>query len=356
MCMNCPGKVSVIVPVYNVEDYLDICVDSIVGQTYRDIEILLIDDGSKDKSPMICDQWSAHDSRVKVFHKNNGGLSDARNYGMKRATGNYLMFVDSDDWIDPRTTEHALEEALRNESDIVFWPYIREAPSEKRSVHFFPESRLFEGAEVHSILVRKLFGPYGRDVDKPEQMDWCSTACGKLYRSSLFLDTTLTFVDLKRIGTLEDGLFNISAFSKAHTVSYLDCNYYHYRRTRLGQLTSTYKPDFYHQTNELYSLLEQLCNELGDPENLTALHNRVAIGMSAQALNISRDTSSLFEKAERINEILDSTRYREAFRELDISGMPFHWKLFYLCCKKRWAFCTCLLADLMRRIKEKRNG
>ena len=90
--------VSVIVAVYNIEEYLPRCVDSILAQTYRNLEIILVDDGSKDQSGSICDSYAEKDRRIKVIHKKNGGLSDARNAGMDAATGEYIGFVDGDDW------------------------------------------------------------------------------------------------------------------------------------------------------------------------------------------------------------------------------------------------------------------
>ena len=93
--------ISVIVPVYDVEKYLDRCVESIVNQTYQNLEIILVDDGSPDNCPAMCDNWAEKDSRIKVIHKKNGGLSDARNAGMEIVTGEFIGFVDSDDWIEP---------------------------------------------------------------------------------------------------------------------------------------------------------------------------------------------------------------------------------------------------------------
>ena len=93
--------VSVIVPVYNVETYLNRCVESIVKQNYKDLEIILVDDGSTDRCGEMCDKWAQKDDRIKVIHKKNGGLSDARNAGIEAATGEYIGFVDSDDWIEP---------------------------------------------------------------------------------------------------------------------------------------------------------------------------------------------------------------------------------------------------------------
>ncbi|MGN0202626.1 MAG: glycosyltransferase family 2 protein, partial [Candidatus Cryptobacteroides sp.] len=97
--MDCP-KISVIVPVYNAESTIRRCVDSILAQTFTDFECLLIDDGSKDRSGEICDEYAAKDSRVRVFHKENGGVSSARNVGLDNAKGEWVTFVDSDDWID----------------------------------------------------------------------------------------------------------------------------------------------------------------------------------------------------------------------------------------------------------------
>ena len=102
-------KVSVIVPVYNVENYLEECVNSILNQTYENLEIILVDDGSTDNCPQICDDWAKKDKRIKVIHKANGGVSSARNVGLDNATGEYIGFVDSDDYIDITMYEKMLK-------------------------------------------------------------------------------------------------------------------------------------------------------------------------------------------------------------------------------------------------------
>lgn len=111
--------VSVIVPIYKVEPYLRRCLESIVNQSYRNLEIILIDDGSPDKCPQICDEYAAKDNRIKVIHKENGGLSDARNVGLNICKGQYISFVDSDDWIDEHFFENLLSSTTNNEADIV---------------------------------------------------------------------------------------------------------------------------------------------------------------------------------------------------------------------------------------------
>ena len=117
--------ISVIVPVYKVEPYLDRCVQSIVDQTYTNLEIILVDDGSPDNCPAMCDAWAEKDKRIKVLHKTNGGLSDARNAGMAAATGEYIAFVDSDDWIASEMLEKLLDRMIHTDSDIVSCDAVR---------------------------------------------------------------------------------------------------------------------------------------------------------------------------------------------------------------------------------------
>ena len=110
--------ISVIIPVYKVEDYLEICIKSVIKQTVTDLEIILVDDGSPDQCPKICDLWAHKDSRIKVIHKENGGLSDARNAGLNVAQGKYISFVDSDDWIAPNMYEIMLKALEKEQADV----------------------------------------------------------------------------------------------------------------------------------------------------------------------------------------------------------------------------------------------
>ena len=123
--MNPAPKVSVIVPVYKAEKYLHRCVDSILAQTFTDFELLLVDDGSPDRSGAICDQYAAADPRVRVFHKPNGGVSSARNLGIEKANGEWLMFVDADDEICPMTLEICISKSVENCLDILQFSFTR---------------------------------------------------------------------------------------------------------------------------------------------------------------------------------------------------------------------------------------
>jgi glycosyltransferase involved in cell wall biosynthesis len=113
--------ISIIIPVYKVEKYLEQCMNSVFNQTYRNIEIILIDDGSPDRCGLMCDEYAVKDSRVKVVHKTNGGVSAARNKGLEEADGDWILFVDSDDWVESDVCEVALKTAMENNADIVMF-------------------------------------------------------------------------------------------------------------------------------------------------------------------------------------------------------------------------------------------
>ena len=115
--------ISVIVPVYNVEKFLDKCISSIVNQTYKNLEIILIDDGSTDESVQICDKWQEKDNRVRLTHKENTGVSDTRNIGLEKTTGEYICFVDSDDYIEPDYIENLYKSLTENNADIASITY-----------------------------------------------------------------------------------------------------------------------------------------------------------------------------------------------------------------------------------------
>lgn len=166
--------VSVIVPVYNVEEYLGRCVDSILAQTYHNLEVILVDDGAWDASGAICDEYAAKDPRVQVIHKENGGLSSARNAGIDIARGDWLEFVDSDDWIEPDTVESLLSMALGNQVELVVggrWD-VKARTGEKRLGLCPVKQEVISGEELVSRIFR------WADCD--------SSACDKLFSRRLF--------------------------------------------------------------------------------------------------------------------------------------------------------------------------
>lgn len=173
--MKINPKISVIVPVYNVEKYIRRCVDSILNQTYKNFELLLVDDGSPDSCGKICDDYSKIDDRIKVIHKENGGLSSARNAGIKRSSGDYLNFVDSDDWLESDCLEYLLELLTKNNADFSMAENIRSSNSE--NIKF--KKKLFKEKVFSQKDFLSLF--FKINTQKNVQYAWA-----KLYKKELF--------------------------------------------------------------------------------------------------------------------------------------------------------------------------
>lgn len=165
-------QVSVIVPVYNVERYLPRCIDSILAQTYTDFELLLVDDGSPDGCGRICDEYAKKDRRIRVFHKKNGGQSDARNYGLDHMQGNYVTFVDSDDYVGENYLSILMEMITEGETDFSVLSFEQVYDLESIQFNDKDERHYYDGSEMYRIMVvGKITG---------------TTVCGKLFRKELF--------------------------------------------------------------------------------------------------------------------------------------------------------------------------
>lgn len=205
------SKVSVIVPVYNVERYLPKCIESIQNQTEKDIEIILVDDGSSDGSGVICDRYAEGDARILVIHQENGGLSAARNAGIAKANSDYLIFIDSDDYVDSDLIEKTYEAVLSTDADIVVYGYVKVMENGETSYVYDLPMQLEEG--VFSIET------------KPELLLMTPSACNKLFSKSLFDEVKFPlrawYEDLYTIPKLYTQAANICCLRNFYPYKYL---------------------------------------------------------------------------------------------------------------------------------------
>ena len=173
--------VSVIIPVYNIRDYFKDCIESVINQTYKDIEIILVDDGASDGSELMCDEYAARDDRIRVIHKENGGLISAWCTGVREARGHYVMFIDGDDWVDTDIVESLLKYADPDAgvTEIISSNYIIEKKNEKRKVAHPIPSGVYTGDDLQNIRTR-LLGEENRPVTM--------SRCMKLITRQLILD------------------------------------------------------------------------------------------------------------------------------------------------------------------------
>lgn len=263
--MNYDLKVSVIVPIYNAEKHLKKCIDSLVFQTYKNLEIVLINDGSSDKSGQICDEYAISFENIKVIHQKNQGPSITRNNGILSSTGYYIMFVDADDYIDREMVERLLYEAQNKSSDLVICGFVQNIYKNKRIHNKIIKNNDFFMANKNEIFnfSEKLF------VDVNFNSVWA-----KLYRKSIMIENSIFFSN--DMNMAEDTYFNTNYIKVANRISILsDCLYY-YNRYDGETLINRYHPDKYEILNkafenilEYYKMNEKCCC----PEKIFYIYN-----------------------------------------------------------------------------------
>ena len=231
-------KLSVIVPVYQVEATLDRCVASIVGQTFTDLEVILVDDGSSDHSPQLCDEWAAKDSRIRVIHKTNGGLSDARNAGLNVATGELITFVDSDDYLEPDTYQQVLP--MTTSCDIVEFPVFRFYGTNKQSLLTFASGIC---TEVSDYWLKHRAYQH-------------SYAWNKIYKATLFTD-----IRFPKGRVFEDVYTLPLLLQRANQVGTTSKGLYYYCQNNQG-ITSTAKgPELTQLLDAHLDIIHQWCDD-----------------------------------------------------------------------------------------------
>lgn len=335
-------KISIIIPVYNVEAYLPKCLDSVLSQTFTDFEVICVNDGSPDHVSDILEEYANKDSRLVVISQENFGASVARNNALDRATGDYIMFVDADDWIDKETCEIAYQAATEHNADVVLWDYVREFAQASKPKNIFDNDKLFD-REAAQIIYGRMIGLYKEELSAPENADALCTIWGKLYRRNLISNYGIRFYDIRKIDTFEDGLFNLDVFAYVNKAVYLHKHLSHYRKTNEGSVTSKYKADLQKKHEHLHAYLQSYITKHHLQEQYqTRLQNRIALELVGYGLNILKLPK---DRVKAVRSILKNPYYKTAYIQLEIKYMPLHWKVFYTCA--RFGFATGVYALLV---------
>lgn len=329
-------KVSIIVPVYNVEKYIRRCLDSLFKQTYKNIEFILVDDGSTDNSGVICDQYKIKDNRFKVIHQKNGGLPNARNVGIDNITGELVMFIDSDDWIDNDCIEKCVREfKLNDKLECILFPYTREFENISKLVYFLGEKeKIFINNDVKQYIHRRLFGPIKEELKKVELKNDLNTAWGKIFLSR-FIEN-IRFTDVKYIGPAEDCYFNMQLFSKFKVVKYVPSIKYHYNKINQTSIVHTYNKNLEKMLNNLYMYAQLLIDKNNyNSDYREGLTNRIILDTLDLIRNIVNSNLTIYSKYELVRNILNNEYRKEKLKRFDISPLDLKWKIYYFLCKKR---------------------
>lgn len=244
-------KISIIVPVYNTEKYLEQCIESILNQTYRNIEIILVNDGSEDSSLSICEYYANMDSRVILLQQENRGVSAARNRGIDVAKGEFISFVDSDDWIDEDLYEILLKDALEKRKKVVICSNVIEYRGRK-FIKKISSSKEYIDLDFSDTILA-LF----------REDSVIGGVCGKIYRKELFYNVRFD----EKINYSEDVIVNVLLFEKAQSVLYHSIPKYHYRQTSESACHTKFSEkslDYWKGTQILYGLIKTKCPRAQD--------------------------------------------------------------------------------------------
>lgn len=336
--------ISIIVPVYNVASYLPQCLDSLVNQTYRDLEIICVNDGSKDESLKILEDYAARDARIKIISRENRGIAASRNEALEHAQGEWLMFVDSDDWVDIQTCQSAMDLAEQYQADVVMWAYAREFKNQSLPKVILPTLTVWE--ENISAFHRRMIGPVNEELTSPDTLDAWGTVWGKLYRTSSFKTDPIPFVDTKLIGTAEDALFNIAYMGRIKKAVYVPEPWYHYRKGE--SFTAFYKPELPDKWNRLYIEMKKEVMQQGlGADFQEALDNRISIGIIGLGFNVMNANFSFKRKYQKLYQLLNDSRYKQAVKNISLSKLPVHWKTFFFMAKFSLPLCLLIMFQII---------
>ncbi len=327
--------VTVVVPVYNVEKYLNRCIESIVNQTYKELEILLVDDGSPDNCPQMCDDWAKKERRIRVIHKENAGAGMARNTGIENASGKYLFFVDSDDYIDIKTVEKCVAEIEKTRSDVVMFG--RASVTTDGTVKKTPvvtDKYYFSGNQVIDDILPGLF-VHERGIG--------ISSCNKMFNLQLIKDNKIKY-ESEREFLSEDAIFNLELFSYVKSVTIIpECFYYYFKNE--NSFSRSYRKDLQKLNNKFLEKCLLLCDKYGyHNQMINNVRARYHIYAFAGMKQIKSCNFSKEEKKILLDNFFNDEILHESITLESLKPKSIPLKIFYLCIKFRlYWICRILL-------------
>ncbi len=307
--------ISVIIPCYKVEKFLPKCLDSIVGQTYKNLQIIIVDDGSPDACGQIIDEYAAIDSRIEVIHKKNEGLCAARNDGLRLARGKWVAFVDSDDWCELNMYEEVMKIAKRDDSDIIIFDLFRNIGTNQKRVKAFNQEFVTEDRNIIKQLQESAlhisFAPYGGKWRQGFPWD-------KVFKRELIEENNLRYpIGIKAD---EDVIFCIQAFHFSKKVSYASIPLYHYRLNN-NSIGYKFTPDRERIDKDVFAKQFEIGKEYGlskeyfDAVNSRIIHMTIRLGW--RSYFNPQYPGTLYSKIKKMNKALHSEPIYSAFDKVE---------------------------------------
>lgn len=336
-------KVSVIMPVYKVEEYVGKAIESIQAQTLTEWEFLIVDDGTPDRSGKICDEYAAKDSRIHVIHKENGGAPSARNVAIDIAKGEYLYFLDSDDWAETTMLEDMYHLAKRDNAQLVIAGFYIDTYYDKENYltdNYLVEDAVYVNKEIFRKNAYKLF-------DK----NLLYTPWNKLYETKYIMDNNLRFPTT----FWDDFPFNVSVVRSVERVTVTSKQYYHFLRARAESETNAYRPGMYEKREEEHDWMIALYNEwnVHNSESKEMIARRYIERFIGCVENLTNPNSKMSYKEQRkeVKKMLGKIRVSQALALA--KPKSFYMKILLIPVKYRNITLTLLEAKVITFVKTK---
>ena len=317
-------KVSIIIPVYNAEIFLEKCVSSLTNQTLRDVEIILVDDGSTDNCPAMCDASASLDDRIKIIHQKNSGSGYARNAGLEIATGEYIAFVDADDYVEPEMFEVMYDMAKKNHADFVRVDNYKET-AEGKILNLNYRSPLREGNYNKEQLRKKLLEPQLGML--PEETGDRYVSCSlwrNIYRREIIEKNSLRFVSERELLS-EDTIFNFDFMMQCEVAYVINKKFYHYVINDKSQ-TQTYHADQFAKELKLYYALEDRLKATGIYDECELRLQRYLLARGRKCIKSELCNHAAQGKNE-VRKILNSKELQVVLEKYPIFQLPLKYKV-----------------------------
>ncbi len=313
-------KFSIVVPIYNVESYIRDCVESLMAQTLPEIEIILVDDGSPDNCGAIIDAYAEKDSRIRVIHKANGGVSAARNDGLKVATGEYVIFCDSDDMMEVDACEKLYQAAKEHDADVVVGDVYRIIDGEKKYAQFFNAPFYTEERQVLDDLIRVDFSrKYCHAAPEGGPAFGYGGPWNKAVKKAL-LDRTGICFDTSLKGIFDDILYTAYLYAEAKSVAYITEPVYDYRILE-GSVTHSYKEGILDINNAIFAAWDAFLKTYGPDGRFNEAYDALVIRRLKGTLGTyffnKRNPHTLFKQKKQLKALLKQEPYAGAIKRVD---------------------------------------
>lgn len=340
--------ISIIIPVYNTELYLKKCIESVILQTYNNLEIILIDDGSTDKSYDIGKEYALKDSRIILLKQKNSGVSKARNLGIEKASGDWITFLDSDDWLEPNALEVLLNNALKYDADMVMANFFYNYSDYERIGYL--SKNILRKTDINSYPLAILVPEASNYYDKTNlDIEIYAAACCKLTRKEIISKHHLTFNEKLHLG--EDGLFHLKTFLKVKEAIVINEHLYHYRMHENSAIHK-YKKDIENHNLDFYQNYTSLLKEIPlkfreEYKNLVSYK----IYLQLIQLYIDHPNSELSDR-KKIKAIKNTLSNPIYYISKIPSFLPFYKKIEVFCLKHKISILLLLLSKLKKILKK----